>query len=110
MNNNYAESATAQTAQTQSQLSYISTQAAEIEQQLRRLQNLKHELRGIVIQCDPMAFPPTPQTNEPSLGTTPAPAGHIATIITTQNKIQSTIDEELNELDSVINTLRLLVG
>jgi chaperonin cofactor prefoldin len=55
MSTHYAESAT---AQTQSQLSYIATQAAEIEQQLGRLQSLKHELRGIVIQCDPMAFPP----------------------------------------------------
>lgn len=108
MSATYAESAT---AQTQSQLSYIATQAAEIEQQLGRLQSLKHELRGIVIQCDPMAFPPKPQPNEPSLiGTALAPAGHIATIITTQNKIQSAINEELDELESVINTLRLLVG
>lgn len=108
MSTSYAESAT---AQTQSQLSYIATQAVEIEQRLERLQDLRHKLRGIVIQCDPMAFPPIAQANEPnSVGPAPAPAGHIATIITTQNKIQSTIDEELNGLESVINTLRLLVG
>jgi hypothetical protein len=99
------------TEQTQSQLSYITTQAVAIEQRLERLQNLRHELRGIVIQCDPMAFPPTMQTCEPNFdGNALTPVGHIATIITTQNKIQSTIDEELNGLESVINTLRLLVG